>query len=75
MLLTAEENGFSNKTDTSPAKWFAPQRFKSKVERDRNLNLHLIPDVPEIWQLDNFARFIEAHSNLGDRPDLLVQEK
>jgi hypothetical protein len=27
MLLTAAENGFNSKTDTPPAKWFAPQRF------------------------------------------------
>jgi Protein of unknown function DUF262/Protein of unknown function (DUF1524) len=64
MLLTAEENGFSNKTDTPPVEWFAPGRFASKEQRDRYMALHLIPDVPELWQLNNYDEFIKARKTL-----------
>ena len=39
MLLTADENGFTGKCDTSPAEWFAPARFKSPDEHARYLDL------------------------------------
>ena len=64
MLPTAEENSFSNKTNTPPAEWFAPERFISKEQRDRYMNLHLIPDMPELWQLNNYEDFIKARKGL-----------
>ena len=47
-----------------PAEWFAPRRFDSKEQRDRYMDLHLIPDVPELWQLSNYDDFIEARKTL-----------
>ena len=68
MLLTAAENGFSDKTDTPPGEWFAPQRFDSKEQRARYMDLHLIPDVPELWELNRYDDFINARKRL-------IQEK
>jgi len=28
------------------------------------MNLHLIPDVPELWQLNNYNDFIKARKTL-----------
>lgn len=64
MLLTAGENGFSNKTDTPPVLWFASERFDNTEQRARYMGLHLIPDVPELWQLSNYDKFIEARKAL-----------
>ena len=64
MLLTASENGFSDKTNTPPTEWFAPQRFDTKEERARYMSLHLIPDVPELWELDRYDDFINARKKL-----------
>jgi hypothetical protein len=64
MLLTAEENGFSNKTDTPPSKWFAPERFESKEKQQRYLALHLIPDDPRLWELEKFDEFIAERRKL-----------
>ena len=77
MLLTAAENGFSNKTDTPPAEWFAQQRFDSNEERARYMDLHLIPDVPELWELNNYDGFIRARKKLiqGKFKYMLVDEE
>lgn len=64
MLLTAEENGFANKTDIPPSKWFAADRFASEERRRQYLALHLIPDDPKLWELENFDAFIEARKAL-----------
>lgn len=57
MLLTAEENGAGGKTDTVPEKWFAnkPKDY---------LDLHLIPNDPDLWKLENFEKFLEARKKL-----------
>lgn len=57
MLLTAHENGASNKTDTLPKDWFAD---KTKDY----LKLHLIPTEPSLWELDRFEDFIEERKKL-----------
>ena len=68
MLLTAEENGFSNKSATPPDEWFSPDRFDCKEAHQRYLDLHLIPNDPGLWTLDRFDDFVEARK-------LLIQEK
>lgn len=64
MLLTAEENGFNNKSGTPPDRWFDPSRFPTEEAHARYLRMHLIPSDPELWQLDNFEAFIEARKEL-----------
>ncbi len=64
MLLTAEENGFSGKSDTPPDVWFSRSRFTSDEEHTHYLNLHLIPNDPSLWQLDRYDDFIEARKQL-----------
>lgn len=64
MLITAEENGFSGKCDTPPEQWFSPSRFPSKHAQEAYLKLHLIPEDPELWKLENFDKFIEARKEL-----------
>ncbi|WP_209329598.1 DUF262 domain-containing protein [Lunatimonas salinarum] len=61
MLLTAHENGASNKTDILPKDWFADK------EEDY-LKLHLIPSEPALWELDRFEDFIK------ERRKLLVEQ-
>ena len=57
MLLTAEENGFGDKSDKLPEEWFA--------NKDESyLDKHLIPKDKELWKLDNFEKFIEARKQL-----------
>ncbi len=57
MLLTAQENGAGGKRDIPPEDWFS--------DKDESyLNLHLIPTDRELWQLDNFDKFIEARKQL-----------
>lgn len=74
MLLTADENGFTNKNATPPALWFAPERFTDeKGKRDpearkKYMALHLIPDVPRLWEIENYDEFIEERKKL-------IQEK
>lgn len=68
MLLTAEENGFSNKCATPPEQWFAPERFESATAHQRYLDLHLIPNDPELWKLERFDDFVTARKQL-------IQEK
>lgn len=64
MLLTADENGFTQKSGTPPSEWFAPARFTSGEARRKYLEMHLIPDDPELWKLENFESFIEARKKL-----------
>jgi hypothetical protein len=64
MLLTADENGFSGKSDTPPAKWFARARFDSDEAHRRYLAMHLIPTDPALWELDRFDDFVEARKAL-----------
>ncbi len=68
MLLTADENGASGKTDIPPKEWFARSRFKSDAEHGKYLDLHLIPRDPALWELDRFEDFLEARK-------ALIQEK
>ena len=57
MLLTQEENGAGGKSDIPPGEWFAnkPQEY---------LALHLIPEDPELWNLDRFDDFARARKAL-----------
>jgi len=64
MLLTADENGFSGKCDTPPAQWFDRSRFDSDAEHERYLQMHLIPDEPELWKLERYDDFIAARKEL-----------
>lgn len=57
MLLTAGENGGGGKGDTPPEIWF-------KDKPSEYLTLHLIPQDPELWKLENFERFVEARKAL-----------
>ncbi|MGB5234533.1 MAG: DUF262 domain-containing protein [Candidatus Macondimonas sp.] len=67
MLLTADENGFSRKSDTPPAQWFARDRFGSDEEHQRYLAMHLIPNDPALWELDRFGDFIETRKALIEK--------
>lgn len=64
MLLTADENGFTQKSGTPPDKWLEPERYPSEQAHKKYLEMHLIPDDPELWKLDNFESFIEARKKL-----------
>jgi hypothetical protein len=57
MLLTAQENGPSGKTDILPEVWFAdkPKEY---------LDLHLIPHNKELWKLENYEQFVEERKKL-----------
>lgn len=57
MLLTRAENGAGGKGDIAPADWFSgkPQGY---------LDLHLIPNDPNLWQMDRYDDFIEARKKL-----------
>lgn len=57
MLLTRAENGAGGKGDTAPADWFSgkPEEY---------LDLHLIPNDPNLWQMDRYDDFIEARKKL-----------
>ena len=57
MLLTADENGAGGKTDIPPRDWFAD---KSPEYLDR----HLIPNNPDLWELENFELFLEERKKL-----------
>ena len=45
MLLSAEENGFQNKSGTPPCEWFARSRFDSDEDHRGYLEDGLIPNV------------------------------
>jgi hypothetical protein len=64
MLLTQGENGFTGKTDTAPDAWFARSRFASDEEQRKYFSLHLIPQDPDLWKLENFEKFIDARKKL-----------
>lgn len=68
MLLTAEENGPGGKGAKPPVEWFDVARFGSREAQQRYFRLHLIPDDPELWKLENYTRFIEARK-------VLIQDK
>lgn len=68
MLLTAEENGFGGKCDIPASEWFDRKRFNTDEEHERYLKQHLIPNKPELWQLDRFEDFILARK-------VLIKEK
>ncbi len=57
MLLTQQENGAGGKTDITPDAWF-------KDKPKEYLEMHLIPQDPELWKLDQFEAFIEARKKL-----------
>ena len=57
MLLTQQENGAGGKSDTSPIEWFAGKS-------ERYLEMHMIPQNPELWELDCFENFIAARKLL-----------
>ncbi len=57
MLLTRQENGSSEKSDVPPHEWFANKK-------QEYLDLHLIPNNPELWQLENYEKFIEEREKL-----------
>lgn len=57
MLLTRQENGAGGKWDTSAEEWLA--------DKDQAyLDLHLIPNDPELWKLENYEMFIEERKKL-----------
>ena len=57
MLLTALENGFTQKNNTLPQDWFADKPAKY-------LEAHLIPTDPSLWRMDNFEAFLGARKEL-----------
>lgn len=57
MLLTLEENGPGGKGDITPAIWF------SNKSTDY-LKMHLIPENPELWEMERYEDFIEARKKL-----------
>jgi uncharacterized protein with ParB-like and HNH nuclease domain len=57
MLLTRKENGASEKWDKTPEEWF-------KDKNSDYLGLHLIPQDPSLWKLENYDRFIEERKKL-----------
>jgi hypothetical protein len=60
MLLTQQENGAGGKSDILPEVWFA-----KRIAEDKDyLDLHLIPNNPELWKLDHFEDFIVERKKL-----------
>jgi hypothetical protein len=57
MLLTRQENGAGGKSDTPAADWLTG---KDQAYFD----LHLIPNNPALWELDNYEQFIEERKKL-----------
>nr|WP_315246028.1 DUF262 domain-containing protein [uncultured Albidiferax sp.] len=57
MLLTREENGAGQKTNILPVKWF-------EDKSPDYLNLHLIPNNPDLWGIERFDEFIAARKIL-----------
>jgi uncharacterized protein with ParB-like and HNH nuclease domain len=57
VLLTAHENGASNKTDTLPKDWFANKK-------PEYLQLHLIPENSALWEMDKFEDFVKERKTL-----------
>ena len=69
MLLTAQENGAGDKSDTPPEVWF-------KNKSDEFLKLHCIPKNKSLWKLENYEKFIDARGELICQrfSDLLLDE-
>ena len=57
MLLSRQENGAGGKWDTSAEDWFS--------DKDQAyFDLHLIPNDPNLWKLENYEQFIEERKKL-----------
>jgi hypothetical protein len=56
-LLTAKQNGFTDKSGQLPAQWL-------KGKDDQFFERHLIPKDPELWKIENYEKFIEARRRL-----------
>jgi hypothetical protein len=69
MLLTAQENGAGDKSDTPPDVWL-------KDKSDEFLSLHCIPKNKSLWKVENYEKFIEARGELicEKFADLLLDE-
>jgi hypothetical protein len=57
MLLTQQENGAGGKSNTLPIQWFVG---KSRAY----LDMHMIPQDPELWKLERFEDFIAERKKL-----------
>ncbi|MBB6623372.1 DUF1524 domain-containing protein [Clostridium gasigenes] len=57
MLLTLNENQGAGKSDILPKDWFAT---KSK----EYLEMHLIPQDKNLWEIDNYEEFIKERNKL-----------
>jgi hypothetical protein len=57
MLLTANENGASQKRDIPPSEWFANKDAAY-------LALHCIPTKKSLWKLENYEAFISARKQM-----------
>ena len=73
MLLTREENGAGGKSDTEPSEWF-------KDKDEKYLKRHLIPNKPELWNIEKFDEFIKERNQLltnkfRDELGVLIKEK
>ena len=69
MLLTAKENGASEKTDTPPHEWL-------RDKDDEYLELHCIPTKKKLWNVESFDEFVEARKTLIREKfeDLLLED-
>lgn len=70
MLLTAQENGAGDKSDTPPDVWL-------NGKTDEFLELHCIPKRKSLWKIENYEKFIEARGKLliEKFQDLLLDEE
>lgn len=70
MLLSADQNGAADKSDTLPEVWL-------NDKSDEFLELHCIPKNKKLWKLDNYPAFIEARGELisSKFADLLIDEE
>ncbi len=57
MLLTQQENGAGDESDTLPNQWFAGKDMAY-------LEMHMIPQDPELWKLERFEDFIAERKKL-----------
>ncbi|MCK6436160.1 GmrSD restriction endonuclease domain-containing protein [Rivihabitans pingtungensis] len=67
MLLTAEENGANGKGAVPPDIWFDRSRFESDEEHQKYLEMHLIPNKPKLWQIENYDQFIKERKKLIEK--------
>jgi hypothetical protein len=70
MLLTAQENGAGDKSDTPPDVWL-------NGKTDEFLEIHCIPKRKTLWKIENYEKFIEARGKLliEKFQDLLLDEE